>query len=205
MNNIVYIMTMPERLHHVETQLHVLENSNIINAYNDINMEISKKYVENVSIKRKELCAYTYIHTLSEFLKTNYNTCVIFEDDVTIKPELKNDLKKIVKICVEYDFIYLYRTGTNYTNVITIDGIEFINNISDGNHAIMWSRNGAKKFFDNLPIKLAKDYWLRKKISAGVFNALTTTFNYIVDNGAKNSRDMKSKMGSSIYGIKPIE
>lgn len=204
MKNIVYIMTMPERLSHVQTQLNILPNTHIINSYNDTNMIISEKYVQKFQLKRKELCAYTYITTLSKFLESENETCIILEDDVIIKPELKKDIEKLINICKKYDFIYLFRTRNNYKNVIIIDDIEFIDNISDGNLAIIWSREGAIKFLNNLPIKIAKDYWMKKRISDGLFNAITTKFDYVVNIGATSERDTKSLLGSTIYCINPM-
>lgn len=204
MDTTVYIMTMPERMNHVKTQLHVLENTQIIESYNDINMIISNEYVETFQLKRKELCAYTYIDTILKFIKSEKEICIILEDDVIIKPELKNDIDILSNICKNYDFIYLYKLKNNYKNIITIDNIQFIDNISDGNQAIMWSRQGALKLMNNLPIKIAKDYWMKKKIAKGIFNALTTKFDYVINIGALNERDVRSKMGSTIYNIDPI-
>jgi GR25 family glycosyltransferase involved in LPS biosynthesis len=201
----IYFMTMPERLYHVKSQVTELENSIIIDSFNDLEMHIPETYVLNFNLKRKELCAYTYIFTLQSFLESNKDTCIIFEDDIVIKKALKNDIDKLMDICKMYDFIYLYRPSDNYKKIININGIEFIDNISDGNLAIMWSRNGAKKFLDNLPMKIAKDYWIKKQISNGIFNALTTKYNYVDNIGAINNRDKTSLMGSTIYNIKPCK
>ena len=202
-NILVYFMTMPERLTHINTQINAFPNSIIIESFNDINMIIPNTYVLEFKLKKKELCAYTYIKTLLTFLESNDDVCIIFEDDIIIKDELKNDINKIIDVCNQYDFIYLYRIYDKYDYKININGINFLNNISDGNSAIMWSRNGALKLINNLPFKIAKDYWIKKRISDGLFNALTTEKNYVENIGAKTENDKKSLLGSTIYDIPP--
>jgi GR25 family glycosyltransferase involved in LPS biosynthesis len=183
-----------------------MPNSIIINAYNDINMTISSKYVKDFQLKTKELCALTYITTLEKFIESNDKICIIFEDDIIIKNELTNDIDKIANICINsnLDMIYLYHLELNYKKIVNINNIKFIDNISDGNQAIMWSRNGAIKFLNNLPIILAKDHWLKNLIDKGIFNSLTTYNNYIENIGCRDCRDYSSKMGSNIYNIKPL-
>ena len=196
---------MPNRINHVNTQLY-MPNSIIINAYNDINMSISPLYVKDFKLKKKELCALTYIKTLKTFIETNDKICIIFEDDIIIKNELINDIDKIENICINHnlDLIYLYHLELNYTKIINIDNINFIDNISDGNQAIMWSRNGAIKFLNNLPIILAKDNWLKNLIDNGIFTSLSTYDNYVDNLGCKGIEDYQSIMGSNIYNIKPL-
>ena len=204
MNCRKYFMTMPNRINHVNTQL-FMPNSIIINAFNDINMDISSSYVKNFNIKTKELCALTYIKTLEQFIKTDDNICIIFEDDIIIKKELLNDIEKIMNTCINsnIDMIYLHHFDLNYKKILNINNINFIDNISDGNQAIMWSRKGAIKFINNLPIILAKDHWLKTLVHNGTFTSLSTYDNYIENLGCKNGIDYHSKMGSNIYNIKP--
>jgi GR25 family glycosyltransferase involved in LPS biosynthesis len=197
-------MTMPTRLNHVKTQL-IMPNSIIVNSFCDINIIIPSSYVKDFKIKSKELCALTYIKTLELFINSSDEICIIFEDDIAIKNELLNDINKIEKTCKEYnlDLIYLYHLNLNYKNISDINNIKYIDNLSDGNQAIMWSKKGAKKFLNNLPIILAKDEWLKNLIQKGIFNSLTTYNNYVENLGCMGMCDFQSKMGSTIYNIKP--
>ena len=111
-NILVYFMTMPERLTHINTQINAFPNSIIIESFNDINMIIPNTYVLEFKLKKKELCAYTYIKTLLTFLESNDDVCIIFEDDIIIKDE-----DYIVFVEVKYRKNFSYGRPKEFVNI----------------------------------------------------------------------------------------
>jgi len=107
-------------------------------------------------------CAMSHIKTWKEFLKTDADYAIIFEDDVVFEKNFKNELKDIIKISPkEYDILYLGCFGCNnqiniFTYVSSIVGLINLNNyklnkfinkpvVAYATHSYIVSRNGANK------------------------------------------------------------
>ena len=107
-------------------------------------------------------CAMSHIKTWKEFLKTDADYAIIFEDDVVFEKNFKNELNDIIKIAPkEYDILYLGCFGCNnqiniFTYLSSIVGLinlnskklnKFINKpvVAYATHSYIVSRNGANK------------------------------------------------------------
>ena len=95
-------------------------------------------------------CSRSHIEILKEFINSNNNNCIIFEDDFifNVNPEIvKLTFKKLFDNNVDYDIIMLSGNIYNYNNT----KYNFLNKVNDGQTAsgYLLSKKFAQKLLDN--------------------------------------------------------
>lgn len=141
----------------------------------DSNMSMSV----NVQTKSGEIGCYLSHHMLIKHImdKANKNEySVIFEDDVTFKPQICDDIEKIINNMklknIDWDIIFLGNIGKNHGNHI-IDNIYTIDarRVCAGTHALLINNKNAPKIYaTNCKIIHAIDFQYKINIDAGNLN-----------------------------------
>jgi len=109
------------------------------------------KRFEAIKHDRGEIgCSRSHIEILKEFIKSNNNNCIIFEDDFIFNVEpniVKSTLKKIFDNNINYDVIMLSGNIYKYNNT----NYDFINKVNDGQttSGYLLSKKFAQKLLDN--------------------------------------------------------
>ena len=96
-------------------------NKEIVEELNKYDIPINKiKRINAVKHKRGEIgCTNSHINTLKKFINSNYENCIIFEDDfkfLVSKEIFKDTLNKIFNNNVDFDIIMLSGNIINQTN-----------------------------------------------------------------------------------------
>ena len=126
----------------------------------------------------KLACYLSHVNILREFLNSNNNTCLIFEDD--IKPNNSiHDLDLILKdsflnIPVNWDVLYLGRCCDSCTRDKKISNYLVKNNNPSCTHAIAFSKKGVRKFYENsgfIPKNKPIDWVIKDLIKSGKLNS----------------------------------
>lgn len=118
-----------------------------------------KEYSNDLTV-REQACVESHLKCLQEFLKTNYQYCLIFEDDAKINPNIKEYLHHIIKKVEGWDYIKLWNNCTTWKlgEIFAFDKqleIVYPKNLSKESLAIIYTRNCAKDI-----IKYTNEYWL---------------------------------------------
>jgi GR25 family glycosyltransferase involved in LPS biosynthesis len=145
----------------------------------DMNKLIEEKYInEKTSLRLGQIaCIFSHIKVWEEFLNSNYDYCIILEDDIKINKKYFNE--KFFLILNEFnnidcDWLYLGRNNLNHENFYKGDIINkfFYKPLTYGYgaHSYVLSKKGARKqldyykfkkngyFFTNHPLDLIQEH-----------------------------------------------
>jgi len=142
-------------------------------------------------------CALSHYNTWTEFLKTDYNTALILEDDVYFHPsenvnKLYDILTTELPLVKNWDIFFLARQSIiNEGTSITENIIEPITswNLSDpkpwGAHSYIVTRKAAEYLVKNyLPIKYAVDVYLESFLITKKLNVISLKMSYFFQRNA---------------------
>lgn len=178
----IYVITLPERKKYVENILNELKiNPIYFDAVNknslDYDKLIKKNFISYKYYKEKNngriACHLSHMRVLDKFLKSNKNSCLIFEDDIEQIDIKYDDFNKIIKDSLDkvpndWDIIKLGRCWDSCRRSIKIsDNLYRVFN-PKCRHAYAVSKSGAKKIINNaIPMINNGDEMIAKLISDG--------------------------------------
>lgn len=164
-------------------------------------------------------CYLSHVMVLNAFLKTGEEYCVVFEDDFLVKPGAWETVD-LLENCIrqggikDWDLINLTREPTKFRR-------ELLNLADDSASgtlfnayyfptraaAIMWSKDGAKRFLEKSEVPLCPiDHLFRKRVSEDLrgLGIIPTPFWFTgIDSDIENaSPDWKKPAGLSWYRVK---
>ena len=133
----------------------------------------------NVQSKSGEIGCYLSHHMLIKHIMDQSNKdeySVIFEDDVTFKTQICDDIEQIINNMklknIDWDIIFLGNIGKNHGNHI-IDNIYTIDatRVCAGTHSLLINNKNASKIYaTNCEIMHAIDFQYKINIDAGKLN-----------------------------------
>jgi GR25 family glycosyltransferase involved in LPS biosynthesis len=133
----------------------------------------------NVQTKSGEIGCYLSHHLLIKHIMDKSNKAeysVIFEDDVTFKTQICDDIERIINNMklknIDWDIIFLGNIGKNHGNHI-IDNIYTIDatRVCAGTHSLLINNKNASKIYGtNCKIIHAIDFQYKTNIDAGKLN-----------------------------------
>jgi glycosyl transferase family 25 len=176
----IYVITLPERKKYVENIMNELEIYPIyFDAVNKNNLDYDKLIKNNVVSYKyyKEqnngriACHLSHMKVLDMFLKSNKNSCLIFEDDIKQIDISKEEFNKIIKenldkVPKDWDIIKLGKCWDScYRSIKISDNLYRVFN-PKCRHAYAVSKSGAKKILNNtIPMINNGDEMIAKLIS----------------------------------------
>jgi GR25 family glycosyltransferase involved in LPS biosynthesis len=207
----IYIITIPNRLNYVTDFSKSFNlNSTIFNA---LLKSQFNNYNNIYNLKIGEIaCASSHIRVLEIFIKSKNNNILIFEDDVMhyTNNNYKFVLDKIKEIeeydIIEYiynaykslpkdwDLLYLGRCWDDCQNHKKINKYLIKTNRALCNHAIIYSRKGAKIILDNIshPLQMPIDHIIANLSLSNNLNCYGT----IIPIFYQNRNELSSSVGN---------
>ena len=123
----------------------------------DIQSLLAKKILDKRSISFSligEIGVYlSHLQILEDFVVSKQKYCLIFEDDIHLEKNFKNDLREALQECPEdWDLLYLYAKPEQKKLSTTIKGKKYILKAPRLWYACAYvvSPKGAKKIIDNI-------------------------------------------------------
>jgi len=171
----------------INQQLYVFKGYYTKNIDTDYNSKLqylkafdkNLKLKKNVLFKSGEIGCYLSHHMLIKDILSSSNDkdySVIFEDDVTCKETLHENIGKIIQNMyrkqLDWDIIFLGNLTKNHSekvihNIYTIDK----NNVCTGTHALLINNKNIQKMYDtNCNISNAIDFQYKKNIDNSKLN-----------------------------------
>ena len=123
----------------------------------DIQSLLKKKILDRWSIALSSQgqigCYLSHLQILQNFVLSKQKYCLIFEDDIHLEKNFKNDLREALQECPEdWDLLYLYAKPEQKKLSTTIKGKKYILKAPRLWYACAYvvSPKGAKKIIDNI-------------------------------------------------------
>ena len=227
--DIIYILNRPQDIQRKERVLQELKNAECNNyeiiksvtgdRINSIPELIKKKelfpvFTDPVGLLTKNIIAtcYTHYKAVEKFYNSDYNTCLILEDDAIFTNEFWKDLnngkiKSFIKEINQTDYDLIFWGRSRY---VDNEGIKFIEQVSDnlyrtelntdyyGAHAYQLNKKGAKHIIENtFPIKYPADVFL-EVLDIDIFSP---RYSYITQNQGPVTEAVSNAIMSTLRAI----
>ena len=179
MNNkidVIYLISMPNRLEYMKNILHSLNQYNyvVIEPIKKVDIDIEQIYNEKKIMYKLPLgkiaCHLSHIKALQFFLQSNYNNCLILEDDIKLPHiiTLQNDVENVIdNVPIDWEILFLGKCYDDCERSVYYN--KYICSSSPlCRHAYMVNAEGAKKIISNtFPMYDAGDMMYKDIIKKG--------------------------------------
>ena len=203
--NKVYFITLPERLANVErmyTELHI--EPTIFGAipkesiYRDLLIKEGMITYDNILNTGKIACHLSHIIVLKEFILSGEKTCIIFEDDIVLEPNIdyvKKMSEIMSKVPGDWDMINFGSCWDDCNKLIKVND-EIVKSYKPYcRHAYAVTRRCASLIL-NHTIPMANDNG-DKQISSMISNGLISCYSCIPILFKQNRDEFQSQLGNN--------
>ena len=139
-------------IYYINLDHRIDRNNSIINELNRINFPKNKiKRISAIKHERGEIgCSQSHIKILKEFINSDYNNCIILEDDFVFhrsENTIKNLFNQLFNNKIDYDIVMLSGNILKHRNTDRV----FLNKVDNGQttSGYLLSKKFAQKLLDN--------------------------------------------------------